>query len=147
MTPDDYIAALPDHQREPVRRLRDALRAPLEARGFAEQLSYAMIGYVVPWETYPPGYHADPSLPLPFVNLGAQKRHIAVYHLGLYADADLLDWFREAYAASVPTKLDMGKSCIRFRRLEHIPFELVGELATRMTAREWVAHYERQRGG
>ena len=111
--------------------------------GFEETMNYGMIGYVVPHTLYPEGYHCDPKLPLPFINLASQKNYIALYHMGVYSDPDLLKWFKEAYADRVPTKLDMGKSCIRFKKPEHIPYDLVGELCSKVGTSEWISHYEK----
>ena len=111
--------------------------------GFEETMNYGMIGYVVPHTLYPEGYHCDPKLPLPFINLASQKNYIALYHMGVYSDPDLLKWFKEAYADRVPTKLDMGKSCIRFKKPEHIPYDLVGELCSKVGTSEWISRYEK----
>ena len=105
-------------------------------------MNYGMIGYVVPHSKYPEGYHVDPNQPLPFINLASQKNHIAVYHSCVYADEDLMNWFREEYAKRVPTKLDMGKSCIRFKNPKKVPVDLIAELATKVTPDEWIQTYE-----
>jgi hypothetical protein len=102
-----------------------------------------MIGYVVPHSIYPAGYHCDVKLPLPFMNLASQKGHIAVYHMGIYADSELLSWFQEEYSKKVKGKLDMGKSCIRFKKPEQIPFALFAELAKKMTVQDWISLYEK----
>jgi hypothetical protein len=107
-------------------------------------MGYGMPGWDVPHKLYPPGYHCDPKLPLPFLGLASQKQHIAVYHMGLYADKALLKWFTEAYAKLGIGKLDMGKSCIRFRNPAKIPYALIGELAGKMTVKEWIGVYERE---
>jgi hypothetical protein len=100
------------------------------------------MGWSVPHSTYPAGYHCDPKQPLPFMSIASQKNFIAVYHMGVYSDPDLLKWFQDEYAKRVKTKLDMGKSCIRFKKPEHIPFDLIGELASKMTPQQWIAMYE-----
>ena len=105
-------------------------------------MSYGMIGYVVPHELYTKGYHCDPTLPLSFMSIASQKNFIAIYHMGIYADPKLLAWFTKAYAEQVTTKLDMGKSCIRFKKPEQIPFQLIGELAEKMTVEAWIKLYE-----
>ncbi|MFC5047484.1 DUF1801 domain-containing protein [Aquimarina hainanensis] len=110
--------------------------------GFSEVISYGMIGYVIPHEIYPEGYHCDPELPLPFLNIASQKNHIAVYHAGIYADKKLLDWFTNEYSKHSTRKLDMGKSCIRFRKADQIPLELIGELASKISTSEWISLYE-----
>ncbi len=101
-----------------------------------------MIGYYVPQSKYPDGYHCDPKLPLPFINLASQKNFIAVYHMGVYADKKIMDWFLKEYPKHSKRKLDMGKSCIRFKKIEEIPYELIGKLASKMTVEEWIATYE-----
>ena len=93
---------------------------------------------------YPPGYHCDPKLPLPFMSIASQKNFIAVYHMGLYADTDLMDWFRAEYPKHSDRKLDMGKSCMRFKKPEQVPLELIGKLCERMSAKDWIALYERE---
>ena len=105
-------------------------------------MCYGMIGYVVPHTVYPPGYHCDPKQPLPFMNIASQKNFIALYHMGLYADAKFLDWFKKEYAKQTKTKLDMGKSCLRFKKPEHIPYKLIGELVSKVTPQKWIALYE-----
>lgn len=106
-------------------------------------MSYGMLGYVVPHSLYPDGYHCDPKLPLPFMNIASQKNFIAVYHMGVYADPKLLKWFTTEYAKHSKLKLDMGKSCIRFKKVDEIPFKLFAELASKMTPRDWIALYEK----
>jgi hypothetical protein len=101
-----------------------------------------MIGYVVPHSVYPAGYHCDPKLPLPFMSIASQKNFIALYHMGIYADQNLLDWFVGEYSKIIKTKIDMGKSCIRFKKPEQIPYELIGELTKKMTSKEWIELYE-----
>ncbi len=140
-TPDQYVAQLPEDRKLAIGRLREVIRTHLPP-GFEETMSYGMIGYVVPHSLYPAGYHCDPKLPLPFMNVASQKNFIALYHSGIYADAELLEWFLEAYAQLGIGKPDMGKSCIRFKKPERIPFDLIGELCTRMTPQAWIARYE-----
>lgn len=101
-----------------------------------------MLGYVVPHSKYPDGYHCDPKLPLPFINLASQKNHIGFYHMGIYTDPDLMQWFTKEYPKHVKTKLDMGKSCIRFKNPDVIPFQLMGELVSKMTPDDWIEKYE-----
>ncbi len=128
-----------------MRALRQLLRDKLPA-GFVEVMSYGVVGYVVPHTLYPAGYHVNPALPLPFIGLAAQKNFIALYHLGLYADAALLAWFTQAHAKASTRKLDMGKSCIRYKAPGHVPLALIGELAGRVTAQRWIEMYEAGRG-
>jgi hypothetical protein len=142
-TVQEYYDQLPEARLKPMLKLRAVLRKNLP-KGFAEGMGYGMPGWDVPHKLYPPGYHCDPKMPLPFLGLASQKQHISVYHMGLYADKALLKWFKDEYAKLGIGKLDMGKSCIRFRNTEKIPFALIGELAGKMTPKEWVAVYERE---
>ncbi len=124
-SPDDYIEKIPKNHKEVISKLRIVIKENLP-KGFQEVMSYGMIGYVVPHSIYPVGYHCNPELPLPFMNIASQKNFIAVYHMGIYADKDLLDWFVTEFPKHSKLKLDMGKSCIRFKKPEQIPFELIG---------------------
>ena len=141
LTPDDYLSELPEERKEPMQKLRKAFKENLP-KGFEEVMSYGMIGYVVPHSIYPDGYHCDPKLPLPFINLASQKNFIAVYHMGIYGSTDLMNWFVAEYPKHVKTKLDMGKSCLRFKKMDDIPFDFIGELAKKMTVGEWIKGYE-----
>lgn len=123
-------------------KLRKAIKKNLP-KGFQEEMSYGMVGYVIPHKLYPAGYHCDPKLPLPFLAIASQKNFIAVYHMGIYADPKLLKWFTEGFAKVSKKKLDMGKSCIRFKKPEDIPFEFIGELVSKMTPADWIAMYEK----
>lgn len=140
-TPDEYIAAIPEERRSVMNSLRKVIKDNLP-KGFSEEINYKMIGYVVPHSLYPSGYHCDPQLPLPFMNIASQKNFIAVYHSGIYASPELMDWFVSEYPKHVKTKLDMGKSCIRFKKIDQIPMKLIGELATKMTPEEWINTYK-----
>jgi uncharacterized protein YdhG (YjbR/CyaY superfamily) len=140
-TPEQYIKELPPDRKEPISQLRDTVLKNLP-KGFKEQMSYGTIGYVVPHELYPGGYHCDPKLPLPFVSIASQKNFIALYHMGIYAMPDLLKWFTTEYAKQNPAKLDMGKSCIRFKKPEHIPYKLIGELIKKISPKDWIKTYE-----
>lgn len=144
VSPEDYISELPEGKQEAVKKLRMEILDNLPD-GFTEIMGYGMIGYVVPLSLYPKGYHCDPKLPLPFINLAAQKNHIAIYHMGLYADHRLLDWFLKAHEKTGLGKPDIGKSCIRFKDLKKIPFTLIGELASKMPVNDWIAIYEKLR--
>ncbi|HYK76935.1 MAG TPA: DUF1801 domain-containing protein [Daejeonella sp.] len=110
--------------------------------GFEEVMSYGMIGYVVPHHIYPAGYHCTPQLPLPFVNIASQKNFIALYHMALYASPQLHAWFTEQYPLHSRQKLDMGKSCIRFKKLEEIPYDLIGQLIQKVSVDAWIRQYE-----
>ncbi len=138
---EDYIQQVSEDKREAIIALRNVIKNNIP-KDFEECINYNMIGYVVPHKLYPAGYHCDPKLPLPFVNLAAQKNFIALYHMGLYASPKLLDWFTSEYAKRAKGKLDMGKSCIRFKKTENIPFDLIGELMQKLNAKEWIEGYE-----
>lgn len=140
-TPEKYVAQLPEDRQAAIQRLREVICTHLPP-GFEETMNYGMIGYVVPHSLYPAGYHCDPKLPLPFINLASQKQYIALYHMGVYADPALLEWFLEAYAQLGIGKPDMGKSCLRFKKPEKIPFDLIGELCTKVTPQAWIDRYE-----
>lgn len=138
---DTYMSELPEERKAPMQRLREVFKANLP-EGFTEQMSYGMLGYVVPHSIYPKGYHCSPELPLPFVNIASQKNFIAVYHMGIYSDEKLLNWFVEEFPKHSKAKLDMGKSCIRFKKMDQIPYDLIGELLTKMTVNQWIERYD-----
>jgi hypothetical protein len=140
-TPEQYIEQLPAERQEAMGKLRKVILDNIP-EGFEETINYGMIGYVVPHSVYPAGYHCDPKLPLPFMSIASQKNFIALYHMGIYADQNLLDWFVGEYSKIIKTKIDMGKSCIRFKKPEQIPYELIGELTKKMTSKEWIELYE-----
>ncbi|GIV31193.1 MAG: hypothetical protein KatS3mg029_0544 [Saprospiraceae bacterium] len=140
-SPEAYIDELPPERREAISRLRQVILENLPD-GFEETMSYGMIGYVVPHSIYPAGYHCNPKQALPFMSIASQKNYIALYHMGLYANEGLMKWFVEEYQRRVAGKLDMGKSCVRFKKMEHIPYDLIGELVQKMSAEEWIALYE-----
>lgn len=142
-TPEDYISQLHDDRKAPMIKLRKIIKKNLP-KGFKETMGYGMIGYVVPHSKYPEGYHCDPKLPLPFMNLASQKNFIAVYNMGIYSKKEIYDWFVSEYPKRCKRKLDMGKSCIRFKYLDDIPYELIGELASKITVDEWINYYESQ---
>lgn len=140
-SPDEYLELVPEDRKEPMTRLREVINANIPD-GFQETMSYGMIGWVVPHSIYPAGYHCDTKLPLPFLSIASQKNFIALYHMGIYADGKLMSWFQEEYQKQVPTKMDMGKSCLRMKKAANIPFELIGELVSKMTAQDWIDLYE-----
>ncbi|HFU4463631.1 TPA: DUF1801 domain-containing protein [Streptococcus suis] len=140
-TIEEYMTALPDNRREAVERLHQVILEHLPA-GFEVAVLGGMIHYFVPLTAYPNGYHCTPGEPLPFLALASQKAHIALYHMGIYMDKELHDWFVEGYQKQVPTKLDMGKSCIRMKNPKNIPYELIGELVTRMSMERYIEIYE-----
>jgi len=140
-TPDEYVAKIPADRQESFSKLRKTIQKNLPP-GFEETMSYGMIGYVVPHKIYPAGYHCDPKLPLPFINIATQKNFIAFYHSGIYADPKIQDWFIKEYPKHSHYKLDMGKSCIRFKKPDHIPFELIGQLVQKISVQDWIKLYE-----
>ncbi|HZH73862.1 MAG TPA: DUF1801 domain-containing protein [Mariniphaga sp.] len=144
VTPDSYIEQLAEDRREAFSRLRKTILDNLP-KGFSEEKSYGMIGYVIPKSLYPEGYHANPNLPLPFINIASQKKFIALYHMGIYADTKLLSWFLNEYSKYSNKKPDMGKSCIRFKKPDEIPFELIGQLSAKLTPLDWIDLYEKSR--
>ncbi len=140
-TVEEYLATLPADRQEVMSRLRKEILKNLP-KGFSECMNYGMIGYVVPHSLYPAGYHCDPKLPLPFLGLASQKNAISLYHMGMYADPALMQWFTAEHAKASPKKLDMGKSCIRYKKPEDIPFSLIGKLVSKMKPKDWIALYE-----
>ena len=140
-TPDQYIAQLPTDRKEPMEQMRNTVKKNLP-QGFQEIMQYGMLSYVVPHSLYPDGYHCKPSDPLPFLSIASQKNHIAVYHFGLYAMPSLLAWFVAEYPKHAKGKLDLGKSCIRFKNLQDIPFELIGMLAAKVSVEQWIETYK-----
>lgn len=140
-SPEEYINKVPEERQEPITRLRSVIKENLP-EGFEETMSYGMIGYVVPHSLYPDGYHCDPSLPLPFMNLASQKNYIAIYHSGVYADEGMHKWFVKEYKEQTGKKPDMGKSCIRLKNMDKIPYELIGELSSKITPEQWISTYK-----
>lgn len=140
-SPEEYINQVPDDRKEAVIKLRNIILKNLP-EGYKEVMSYGMIGYVVPHEIYPQGYHCNTKLPLPFMSFASQKNSINFYHMGIYADKNLYDWFVSAYPNYSKKKLDMGKSCMRFKKPEDIPYELIGELVAKIEVKDWIATYE-----
>ncbi|WP_143884725.1 DUF1801 domain-containing protein [Chryseobacterium binzhouense] len=138
---EDYVSKLPEERQEVFKKLFDTIKNHLP-EGFEENISYGMIGWGVPLEKYPAGYHCTPGSPLPFISVASQKNFIAVYHMGMYAKPELLNWFTEEFPKHSKRKLDMGKSCIRFKKMDEIPFELIAELSKKMTVDEWISLYE-----
>ena len=140
--PDHYVTRIPEERQAVFNELRIIIKNNMPPE-LQECISYGKVGYVVPKSIYPAGYHCSPELPLPFANLASQKNTISFYHMGLYANEDLMLWFKEEYAKRSKYKLDMGKSCVRFKRMDDIPVELIGELMGKMSTQEWVTTYER----
>ncbi len=141
-SPEDYISQVPEERQETLKKLRKVIKANLP-KGFEEGIQYGMIGYYVPHSIYPDGYHCTPSEPLPFMSFASQKNSVNLYHSGIYAVPEIHDWFVNEYQKHCKRKLDMGKSCIRFKKLDEIPFELIGELSTKLSVDEWISIYEK----
>jgi uncharacterized protein YdhG (YjbR/CyaY superfamily) len=141
-TPEEYLESLPEERKAVMKKLRQTIKKNLP-KGFAEGMGYGMLGYVVPLKTYAAGYHCDPKLPLGMISIASQKNFIALYHMGLYMNPGILKWFTSEYAKRSKAKLDMGKACIRFKKPELIPFELIGELAAKITVNDYIEWYER----
>lgn len=142
ITPDQYIDELPEDRKLVMQQLRKVVVANLP-KGFKEVMGYGMLGYVVPHEIYPNGYHCNPKDPLPFFAMASQKNSINIYHMVVYSDKNLHDWFVAEYPKHCKSKLDMGKSCIRFKKMDDIPFDLIGELCSKVTVDQWIEMYER----
>lgn len=140
-TAEQYLNELPADRKEPVRLLRDIVLKNLP-KGFKETIGHGMLNYVVPHSLYPAGYHCNPQQPLPFAAIASQKNFIAFYHMGIYSQPDLLNWFAEEYPKHSKTRLDMGKSCIRFKKPDQIPYKLIGELSKKINVKDWINIYE-----
>ncbi|MBL7875683.1 MAG: DUF1801 domain-containing protein [Cyclobacteriaceae bacterium] len=136
----EYLKSLPDDRKKIISDLRNAILKNLP-KGFEETMQYGMITYVVPHKLFPAGYHVNPKDPLPFMSLASQKNHIAVYHMAVF-EGELLEWFTEEWKKFSNKKLDMGKSCIRFKKAEDVPIVLIGKLASKMTPGQWIKIYE-----
>ena len=141
-TIEEYISQIPEDKKDYFLQLRQSILKNLPT-GFTEQISYNMPGYVVPLATYPDGYHCKKGEPLPFIHIAAQKNHIALYHMGIYAMPELLEWFQQEFPKHSTAKLDMGKSCIRFKKPDTIPFQLIGELCKKISVQQWIDTYEK----
>lgn len=141
-TPDQYVEELPNDRKEVIQRLRTILKENLPV-GYEEEISYGMIGYVVPYSIYPAGYAVKPKVPLPLINLASQKNHVALYHMAVYAVPGIAEWFQTEYPKHCKTKLDMGKGCIRLKKMDDIPYDLIGELARKVDVQTWIDTYEK----
>lgn len=141
-TVSEYLKELPPDRKEAITKLRKSILKNLP-KGFKEGIGYGMMGYYVPHSIYPNGYHCSPELPLPFAGMASQKNFISFYHMGMYADPELLKWFTTEYPRHTKAKLDMGKSCVRFKKPEHIPYELIGKLMKKMSVKDWIKLYEK----
>lgn len=140
-TPQDYIAQLPEDRKAVITKLHNLIKANMP-KGLESGMGYGMLAYYVPKSVYPDGYHCKPFPPLPFINLASQKNFIALYHSGMYAKKELYDWFVAQYPKHAKYKLDMGKSCVRFKKIDDIPYDLIKELLGKMTVEEWIEIYE-----
>lgn len=140
-SPEEYINQAPEERKEILKKLQKIINQNLP-KGFEEGIQYGMIAYYVPHEIYPNGYHCNPKEPLPFLSFASQKNSINLYHSGIYAIPEIHDWFVAEYPKHCKRKLDMGKSCIRFKKMEEIPFELIGQLCTKLTVNQWINTYE-----
>ena len=140
-TVKEILTSLPTDRTEPFNKLHDVIVKNLP-KGFEAAISYGGLGYVVPHTLYPSGYHCKPSEPLPFAGIASQKHSINFYHMGIYSDPKLLKWFQTEYPKNSKRKLDMGKSCVRFKKLDEIPYKLIGELMKKMSVKEWINIYE-----
>lgn len=138
---EDYISKIPEERQEVFKKMFDTIDENLP-EGFQKCITYGMVGWGVPLETYPAGYHCSPGTPLPFISIASQKNFIAVYHMGMYAKPDLLDWFVAEFPKYSKRKLDMGKSCIRFKKMDDIPLELLAKVSKKMTVQDWITTYE-----
>jgi len=141
-TVEAYILALPEDRKKAIIQLQKSIKKHLH-KDYKEEMAYGMITYCVPHSKYPKGYHCNPDQALPYMSIASQKSHIAIYHMGLYASPELMEWFVKAYSETDAPKLDMGKSCIRFKKTDNIPFELIGQLAGKLSTDEWIALYEK----
>jgi hypothetical protein len=141
-TVKEILANLPEDRAEPFNKLHNIIVNNLP-KGFEAAISYGGLGYVVPHSIYPAGYHCKPTEPLPFAGIASQKNSINFYHMGIYSDPELLEWFKGEYPKHSNQKLDMGKSCVRFKKFEEIPFKLIGELMKKISVEEWINVYEK----
>lgn len=136
-TVDQYISELPEDRRIIIEKIREVIKKNIPD-GFEERMGYGMPGYDVPFSKYPKGYRCDPKVPLPFAGFASQKNHIAIYHMGMYAIPGLYEWFVNEYTHRVGKAPDLGKSCLRFRPKQSIPYDLIGELFQKITVDQWI---------
>ena len=141
-TVEAYVAELPEDRQKMINEFRKVIKKNLP-KGFQECMNYGMIGWVVPHSKYPGGYHCNPKDPLPFMGLASQKNSVNFYHMGIYGDPKLLKWFKDEHAKASSKKLDMGKSCVRYKKAEDIPLKLIGELAAKISVDDWISRYEK----
>ena len=136
----NYISQLPEERIGPITKIIELLNTNLP-QGFEAQMQYNMPSFVVPHSLFPAGYHCNPKEPLPFISVASQKNFIALYHMGLYSNPDIYNWFTSEYPNYSKYKLDMGKSCVRFKRMDEIPFELLAQLFKKITPHDWIELY------
>jgi hypothetical protein len=141
-TVEQYLEGLPDDRREAIQAVREVILKNLDKSGYEEGMQYGMIGYYVPHRVFPAGYHCDPRQPLPFASIASQKSHMALYLMCVYGNPEHEAWFREEWAKS-GKKLDMGKSCVRFKKLSDVPLDVVGKMIKRVPAKAYIEHYEK----
>ncbi len=137
---EEYIDLLPEDRKEPMIKLRQTLIDNLP-EGFEETQGPYGLGFCVPFSLYPAGYHCDPTTPLYFINIMSQKNYIALYHMGIYGNPEINEWFVREYPNHSKQKLDMGKGCVRFKKMDQIPYKLIGELARKITPQKWIEGY------
>ena len=142
MTAQSYFEQLPRERKAPMEKIRKVLLENLP-EGFEEGFGYGMPSYVVPLTAYPAGYHCRADTPFGFMSLVSQKNFIALHHLGMYADPELTAWFTAEYPKYSKAKLDMGKGCIRFKKMDDIPYDLIALLAKKISPKQWIACYEK----
>jgi uncharacterized protein YdhG (YjbR/CyaY superfamily) len=140
-TIDEYFTQIPEERKPAFIKLWETIKENIPD-GFAEELGYGMPGFVVPHSIYPDGYHCDPKQALPFINIASQKHFIGFYHMGLYSIPELVKWFTDNYPKHSTAKLDMGKSCVRLKKIDQIPYDLLGQLVSKITVKEWISYYE-----
>lgn len=140
-TVNEILLNISEDRKESFTKLHNVILKNLP-KGFETAMSYGGLGYVVPHSIYPAGYHCKPTEPLPFAAIASQKNSINFYHMGIYTKPELLNWFLEEYPKHTKQKLDMGKSCIRFKKIDDIPYKLIGELMKKITVKEWINIYE-----
>lgn len=142
----EYLDSLPEERRILVGAVRDTMLANIDPL-YEEKMQYGAIGWVVPHSVYPPGYHCKPIDPVPFAGIASQKNAVSIYLMGLYIGGDgageteEVTWFRDAWAASGKKKPDMGKSCIRFKKLDDIALDVIGEAVRRMPVQRYLEAY------
>jgi uncharacterized protein YdhG (YjbR/CyaY superfamily) len=134
---EEYISQLPADRKIAIENLRIDIKINLP-KGFEEGINYKMLGYYVPQSKYPKEHHCDPKLPLPFINIASQKNSVNLHHMGICAKKELHNWFVSEYPKHCKPKLDMGKGCVQFKKMDEIPYDLIGELASLINTNQWI---------